>query len=177
MEKIRMVFPEVYRDASKPRNDDSYEDIMIQCKNLAVIGARTVQPTSHVSVGSDPYDWTSSYQGGMDYGGKGSYPQSYFGKGSFGKGGAPKGKGGFGKGDRPSCSNCGQSGHKVEFCAQAGGRFQGNLHGAMEASRAARALARGKGSAPSYIGPPGKNYASINYSSLSPDYDLEDQVI
>jgi hypothetical protein len=177
MEKIRMVFPEVYRDASKPRNRDTYQDIMVQCKNLAVLSARTVQPTSHASVGSDPYDWTSSYQGGLGYDGKGSYPQSYFGKGSFSKGGAPKGKGGYSKGSRVSCSNCGTTGHRVEYCAQPGGKFQGDLHGAMNASRAARGVAKkGKGGESSYISPPGKNYPSVNYSHFNPEHGLEDQV-
>jgi hypothetical protein len=176
MEKIRMVFPEVFRDASKPRNKDSYQDIMIQCKNLAVIGARTVQPTSHVNVANDAHDWSSSSQDGPGYGGRGTY-QSYFGKGGFGKGGAAKGKGGYNQ--KPPCTNCGMQGHQAEFCAQEGGRFQGDIRAAMDASRASRGLApkgNGKGGAQSYISPPGKNYASVNYSQFNLKDGHEDQV-
>jgi hypothetical protein len=181
LDKISTVFSDVWRDCSKTKNRDGYKEVLNQCRNQAIMAAKQVTPASHANVLSQgrggfnhqplryamqmqraplpiyPPSYSQAYP---------TQPPSYYHKG--------------GKGSR-TCDNCGLPGHVKDFCAQKGGVFEGNLSGAILASRASRLAQKGlgKGGSLSYnkgFTGKGAQSAPVYSKGLVTYYEPEDEV-
>ena len=160
MDAIKDVFQDVWRDAMKITNDESWATIMKNCKNISMALGDSVRPTSHANSYADSLSRRSNYNG---FGGKGGGK----GNGYNGSGGKGKGKGGgFNNSERGErgknpwnerkndyfrCSGCNSDGHFFKFCAQPGGPYEGRLEEAIRdkklflAQRDAQRKGKGKG--------------------------------
>ena len=142
MNAIKDVFPDVWRDAMKLGNVDSYYTILKNCRNInLVLGSNSVRPTTHFnhSKGKGSANWGG--KGGGYYGGKG--------KGDSGKG---KGKGSSGhnawdhnKQDWKRCDNCEAADYYHRHCAKADGVYENRLQEALQAKREEASFRKGKG--------------------------------
>ena len=156
MTAIQEVFPDVWRDAMKLGNTDTYFTILKNCTNINMaLGGGSVRPTTHLNqVPSGGYREENRHGNPRSYeswGGKGTgYPKG--GKGGYGKGKGGKGSGhntwDFNKNDWRRCDNCNATDHYRRFCAKPGGPFEGRLQEAIVAKRAeveSRSYGREKG--------------------------------